>query len=127
MSVRVEQNKSLKVSDIELLPLPRVSEALQQIFSGRAQIRREQLDLERQLKENELRQRYCEEDNLHVQHFFAKEKTEKVVMLSTDSNIAAENQLLSHHFTIVVFASHLQHYRTWSLLPSFWLFSAVWL
>uniref|UniRef100_A0A3Q3XHY5 Kinesin-like protein n=1 Tax=Mola mola TaxID=94237 RepID=A0A3Q3XHY5_MOLML len=55
----------------------RVSEALQQIFSGRAQIRREQLDLERQLKENELRQRYCEEDNLHVQHFFAKEKTEK--------------------------------------------------
>ncbi|XP_076585727.1 kinesin-like protein KIF18A isoform X2 [Chaetodon auriga] len=55
----------------------RVSEALQQIFSSRAQIRREQLDLERQLKENELRQRYSEEDNLQVQYFCAKEKTEK--------------------------------------------------
>ncbi|XP_078103467.1 kinesin-like protein KIF18A isoform X2 [Sander vitreus] len=55
----------------------RVSEALQQIFSHRAQIRKEQLDLERQLKENELRQRYSEEDNLQVQYFCAKEKTEK--------------------------------------------------
>ncbi|KAF3686516.1 Kinesin-like protein KIF18A Marrow stromal KIF18A [Channa argus] len=55
----------------------RVSEALQRIFSSRAQIRREQLDLERQLKENELRQRYSEEDNLQVQYFCAKEKTEK--------------------------------------------------
>ncbi|XP_040056036.2 kinesin-like protein KIF18A isoform X1 [Gasterosteus aculeatus] len=55
----------------------RVSEALQQIFSGRAQIRKEQLDLERQLKENELRQRYTEEDNLQVQCFCAREKTEK--------------------------------------------------
>ncbi|KAM9366325.1 kinesin-like protein KIF18A [Symphorus nematophorus] len=55
----------------------RVSEALRQIFSGRAQIRKEQLDLERQLKENELRQRYSEEDNLQVQYFCAKEKTEK--------------------------------------------------
>ncbi|AWP01481.1 putative kinesin-like protein KIF18A [Scophthalmus maximus] len=55
----------------------RVSEALQQIFLSRTQIRREQLDLERQLKENELRQRYSEEDNLQVQHFCAKEKTEK--------------------------------------------------
>ncbi|XP_070765166.1 kinesin-like protein KIF18A [Enoplosus armatus] len=55
----------------------RVSEDLQRIFSGRAQIRREQLDLERQLKENELRQRYSEEDNLQVQYFCAKEKTEK--------------------------------------------------
>ncbi|XP_054901243.1 kinesin-like protein KIF18A isoform X2 [Poeciliopsis prolifica] len=55
----------------------RVSEALQSIFSSRAQIRREQLDLERQLKANELRQRYCEEDNLQVRHFCAKEKMEK--------------------------------------------------
>lgn len=55
-----------------------MSEALQQIFSGRAQIRREQLDLERQLKENELRQRYSEEDNLQIQYFCAREKTEKV-------------------------------------------------
>ncbi|XP_049896194.1 kinesin-like protein KIF18A isoform X2 [Epinephelus moara] len=54
-----------------------VSEALQRIFSGRAQIRKEQLDLERQLKENELRQRYSEEDNLQVQYFCAKDKTEK--------------------------------------------------
>uniref|UniRef100_A0A672F6H2 Kinesin-like protein n=1 Tax=Salarias fasciatus TaxID=181472 RepID=A0A672F6H2_SALFA len=54
-----------------------VFEALQRIFSSRAQIRQEQLDLERQLKENELRQRYSEEDNLQVQHFCAKEKTEK--------------------------------------------------
>ncbi|XP_041660030.1 kinesin-like protein KIF18A [Cheilinus undulatus] len=57
--------------------LKRVSEALQQIFLSRAQIRSEQLDLERQLKENELRQRYSEEDNLQVQYFCAKEKTEK--------------------------------------------------
>ncbi|XP_072236828.1 kinesin-like protein KIF18A [Leuresthes tenuis] len=55
----------------------RVSEALQRIFSSRAQIRREQLNLERQLKENELRQRYSEEDNLRVQYLCAKEKTEK--------------------------------------------------
>ncbi|XP_059215784.1 kinesin-like protein KIF18A [Centropristis striata] len=55
----------------------RVSGTLQQIFTGRAQIRKEQLDLERQLKENELRQRYSEEDNLQVQYFCAKEKTEK--------------------------------------------------
>ncbi|XP_076011963.1 kinesin-like protein KIF18A [Genypterus blacodes] len=55
----------------------RVSEALQRIFSSRAEIRREQLDLERQLKENELRQRYSEEDYLQVQCFCAKEKTEK--------------------------------------------------
>ncbi|XP_072321500.1 kinesin-like protein KIF18A [Eucyclogobius newberryi] len=55
----------------------RVSEALQRIFSSRAQIRQEQLELERQLKENELRQRYCEEDQLQVQYFCAKEKTEK--------------------------------------------------
>ena len=58
--------------------LSRVSESLQRIFSGRAQIRKEQLDLERQLKENELRQRYSEEDYLQVQCFCAKEKTEKV-------------------------------------------------
>ncbi|XP_008308225.1 kinesin-like protein KIF18A isoform X1 [Cynoglossus semilaevis] len=55
----------------------RVSEALQQIFLSRTQIRTEQLDLERQMKENELRQLYSEEDNLQVQHFCAKEKTEK--------------------------------------------------
>ncbi|XP_032415555.1 kinesin-like protein KIF18A [Xiphophorus hellerii] len=55
----------------------RVSEALQSIFSSRAQIRREQLDLERQLKANELRQRYSEDDNLQVQLFCAKEKMEK--------------------------------------------------
>lgn len=30
------------------------------------------------MKENELRQLYSEEDNLQVQHFCAKEKTEKV-------------------------------------------------
>ncbi|XP_061566307.1 kinesin-like protein KIF18A [Cololabis saira] len=55
----------------------RLSEAVQRVFSSRDQIRREQLDLERQLKENELRQRYSEEDNLQVQYFCAKEKTEK--------------------------------------------------
>lgn len=55
----------------------RVSETLWRIFSSRAQIRQEQLDLERQLKENELRQRYSEEDNLQVQYLCAKEKTEK--------------------------------------------------
>lgn len=137
------QTRLYKVPDIQTLcsffrslspsSLPsRVSEALQQVFSGRAQIRREQLDLERQLKENELRQQYCEKDNLYVQHFCAREKTEKVVMLAPlakDPNIPAENQLLSHHFLslfpIVVLASHLQHYRTESALHSIWLFSAA--
>eukprot|EP00064_Thunnus_orientalis_P002493 superscaffoldBa00000185_g2500 len=65
------------VSSQKQAEFKRVSEALQQIFSSRAQIRKEQLDLERQLKENELRQRYSEEDNLQVQYFCAKEKTEK--------------------------------------------------
>ncbi|KAK2853949.1 hypothetical protein Q5P01_006610 [Channa striata] len=65
------------VSSQKQAEIKRVSEALQSIFSSRAQIRREQLDLERQLKENELRQRYSEEDNLQVQYFCAKEKTEK--------------------------------------------------
>ncbi|KAG7235186.1 hypothetical protein INR49_003097 [Caranx melampygus] len=65
-------NSSQNQADIK-----RVSEALQRIFSSRAEIRREQLDLERQLKENELRQRYSEEDNLQIQYFCAKEKTEK--------------------------------------------------
>uniref|UniRef100_H2V4V3 Kinesin-like protein n=1 Tax=Takifugu rubripes TaxID=31033 RepID=H2V4V3_TAKRU len=75
-----EKNSSLgvsKVSSQNHTEVKRVSEALQQVFSGRAQIRREQLDLERQLKENELRQHYCEKDNLYVQHFCAKDKTEK--------------------------------------------------
>ncbi|TWW67965.1 kinesin-like protein KIF18A [Takifugu flavidus] len=75
-----EKNSSLgvsKVSSQNHAEVKRVSEALQQVFSGRAQIRREQLDLERQLKENELRQHYCEKDNLYVQHFCAKDKTEK--------------------------------------------------
>lgn len=70
-----------------------MSEALRQIFSNRAQIRGEQLDLERKLKENELRQRYCEEENLQVQCFCAKEKSEKVAaltLLHADSNIPAE-------------------------------------
>ncbi|KAM7406042.1 hypothetical protein PAMP_000446 [Pampus punctatissimus] len=66
------------VSSQKQAEFKRVSEALQQIFSCRAQVRKEQLDLERQLKENELRQRYSEEDNLQVQYFCAKEKTEKV-------------------------------------------------
>ncbi|XP_029902086.1 kinesin-like protein KIF18A [Myripristis murdjan] len=55
----------------------RASEALQRIFCSRAQIRSEQLDLERQLKENELRQRHSEEANLQAQSLCAKEKTEK--------------------------------------------------
>lgn len=83
-----------------------MSEALQQIFSSRAQIRREQLDLERQLKENELRQRYSEEDNLQVQYFCAKEKTEKVADAYTAIHrfhhprrkIAAES---SFHFSVL--------------------------
>ncbi|XP_068597934.1 kinesin-like protein KIF18A [Brachionichthys hirsutus] len=54
-----------------------LSDTLQQIFTSRAEIRKQQLDLERQLKENELRQRYSEDDNLRVQYFCAKEKTEK--------------------------------------------------
>ncbi|TNN80541.1 Kinesin-like protein KIF18A [Liparis tanakae] len=71
------QGASNMISSQKQADFKRVSEALQQIFSGRALIRKEQLDLERQLKENELRQRYTEEDNLQVQCFCAKEKTEK--------------------------------------------------
>lgn len=136
---RLAQTKSLtfKLSSFSRSLSPssfpsRVSEALQQVFSSRAQIRREQLDLERQLKENELRQHYCEKDNLYVQHFCAKEKTEKVPLLAPlakDPNIPAENPLLSHHFLslfpIVVLASHLQHYRKESALRSIWLLSAA--
>ena len=66
------------VCDLSLSP--RMSDSLQAIFSGRAQIRREQLDLERQLKENALRQRHSEEANQQVHLFCAKEKTEKVVV-----------------------------------------------
>uniref|UniRef100_A0A8C7XXR1 Kinesin-like protein n=1 Tax=Oryzias sinensis TaxID=183150 RepID=A0A8C7XXR1_9TELE len=74
---REEPGSLSLISSQKLAEFKRVSEALQQIFSSRGQIRREQLDLERQLKENELRQRYSEEDNLQVQYFCAKEKTEK--------------------------------------------------
>nr|XP_020462657.1 kinesin-like protein KIF18A isoform X2 [Monopterus albus] len=72
-----EEKNMVPVSSLKQAEFKRVSESLQQIFLNRAQIRREQLDLERQLKENELRQRYSEEDNLQVQCFCAKEKTEK--------------------------------------------------
>lgn len=76
-----EQNSSSGAAGMKTLTMEanfkRVSEALQSIFSSRAQIRQQQLELERQLKENELRQCYCEEDQLQVQFFCAKEKTEK--------------------------------------------------
>uniref|UniRef100_A0AAQ5Z4Q9 Kinesin-like protein n=1 Tax=Amphiprion ocellaris TaxID=80972 RepID=A0AAQ5Z4Q9_AMPOC len=72
-----KQRQEVMAKFVIKVSLSRVSEALQQIFSSRTQIRREQLDLERQLKENELRQRYSEEDNLQVQYFCAKAKTEK--------------------------------------------------
>ncbi|CAL9701581.1 unnamed protein product [Knipowitschia caucasica] len=76
-----ERNVSPGEVQVDNLPkqaeFKRVSEALQRIFSSRAQIRKEELELERQLKENELRQRYCEEDQLQVQYLCAKEKTEK--------------------------------------------------
>uniref|UniRef100_A0A8C6SBE1 Kinesin-like protein n=1 Tax=Neogobius melanostomus TaxID=47308 RepID=A0A8C6SBE1_9GOBI len=65
------------ILSINMMFVSRVSEELHSIFSGRVQIRQQQLELERQLKENELRQRYCEEDQLQVQYFCAKEKTEK--------------------------------------------------
>ncbi|XP_061559099.1 kinesin-like protein KIF18A isoform X1 [Phycodurus eques] len=76
------EDKKMSVSSNAISPqkkadVKRVSEFLQQVFSMRAQIRSEQLDLERQLKENELRQRYSEEDNLQVQYISAKEKTDK--------------------------------------------------
>ncbi|XP_077420765.1 kinesin-like protein KIF18A isoform X2 [Vanacampus margaritifer] len=67
-----------------LSPVFRVSESLQQVFSNRAQIKSEQLDLERQLKENELRQRYSEEDKLQVQYISANEKTEKTELQVND-------------------------------------------
>ncbi|XP_030015712.1 kinesin-like protein KIF18A [Sphaeramia orbicularis] len=73
----ITSGTSSVISSQKQAEFKRVSEALQRIFSSRAQIRKEQLDLERQLKENELRQRYSEEDNLQVQYFCAKEKTEK--------------------------------------------------
>ncbi|KAG7275547.1 hypothetical protein CRUP_013451 [Coryphaenoides rupestris] len=55
----------------------RWSASLQTLFSERAQIRREQLDQERRLKESELRQRHSEEARQQVHAFCAKEKTEK--------------------------------------------------
>ncbi|KAM6980644.1 kinesin-like protein KIF18A [Aplochiton taeniatus] len=59
------------------LEIEKVSESLQSVFSSRLQIRREQLVLERQLKENELRQHHSEESNQQAQLFCAKDKTEK--------------------------------------------------
>lgn len=73
----ITADSSNVISSQKQAEVQRVSETLRRIFSSRAQIRQEQLDLERQLKENELRQRYSEEDNLQVQYLCAKEKTEK--------------------------------------------------
>ncbi|XP_010888793.1 kinesin-like protein KIF18A [Esox lucius] len=55
----------------------KMSESLKSIFSSRTQIRKECLVLERQLKENELRQRISEECYHRVQLFSAKDKTDK--------------------------------------------------
>ncbi|XP_051919041.1 kinesin-like protein KIF18A [Hippocampus zosterae] len=72
-----DKNLAHTISPQKQADINRVSKSLQQVFSNRAQIRREQLDLERQLKENELRQHYSEQDNLQVQCIFANEKTDK--------------------------------------------------
>ncbi|XP_034047757.1 kinesin-like protein KIF18A isoform X2 [Thalassophryne amazonica] len=74
---KAEPGVSSMISSLKQTEVAKVSEALQQIFSSRTQIRNEQLDLERQLKENELRQHYSEEDNQQVQYFCAKNKIEK--------------------------------------------------
>lgn len=74
----IKQKLYLMITGWLLLFLDRVSESLQSIFSSRSQIRREHLVLERQLKENELRQRHSEECNQQAQLFGAKDKTEKV-------------------------------------------------
>ncbi|XP_019935694.2 kinesin-like protein KIF18A isoform X1 [Paralichthys olivaceus] len=83
------------ISSQRAAELKGVSEALQQIFSSRTQIRREQLELERQLKENELRQHYSEVDNLQVQTFCAKEKTEKATC-KHERKIASLNTQQQH-------------------------------
>ncbi|XP_061671495.1 kinesin-like protein KIF18A [Syngnathoides biaculeatus] len=77
-----EDKKVMTVSSNTISPqkkadITRVSELLRQVISMHAEIRREQLDLERQVKENELRQRYSEEHNLQIQYISAKEKIEK--------------------------------------------------
>uniref|UniRef100_A0A8C8GCV4 Kinesin-like protein n=1 Tax=Oncorhynchus tshawytscha TaxID=74940 RepID=A0A8C8GCV4_ONCTS len=76
-AVICERQLHLMITGWLLLFLDRVSESLQSIFSSRTQIRREHLVLERQLKENELRQRHSEECNQQAQLFSAKDKTEK--------------------------------------------------
>lgn len=65
------------VSTQNLAEMKKVSSSLQCVFSGRAQIRQEQLLLERQLKENELRQTHSREANLQIQLFCSKDKTLK--------------------------------------------------
>ncbi|XP_046898063.1 kinesin-like protein KIF18A isoform X2 [Hypomesus transpacificus] len=61
----------------KLAEMKKMSDSLHSVFSSQAQIRREQLLLERQLKDNKLRQHFSEETNLHVQLFCAKDKTDK--------------------------------------------------
>ncbi|XP_067105321.1 kinesin-like protein KIF18A [Osmerus mordax] len=65
------------VSSQKLAEIKKMSDSLHSVFSSQAQIRREQLLLERQLKDNKLRQHFSEETNLQVQLFCAKDKTDK--------------------------------------------------
>uniref|UniRef100_A0A3P8ZTN3 Kinesin-like protein n=1 Tax=Esox lucius TaxID=8010 RepID=A0A3P8ZTN3_ESOLU len=70
-------NKSIALVNKKHIFFVRMSESLKSIFSSRTQIRKECLVLERQLKENELRQRISEECYHRVQLFSAKDKTDK--------------------------------------------------
>lgn len=62
----------------KLAEIQKVSDSLRSVFSSRAQIRRQQLLLELQLKENHLRQLHSEESHLQVQLFGSRDKTDKV-------------------------------------------------
>ncbi|KAL1007360.1 hypothetical protein UPYG_G00085650 [Umbra pygmaea] len=55
----------------------KITDSLKSIFNSRTQIRKEHLVLERQLKENELRQHHTEEWFHQIQLFGSKEKTDK--------------------------------------------------
>ncbi|XP_061101701.1 kinesin-like protein KIF18A isoform X1 [Conger conger] len=71
----------------------RMEEVLQRLFASRAQIRKEQLILERQLKENALRQAHREECHRQIQLLCAQDKAVKQATCKRERRLAS---LLAH-------------------------------
>ncbi|XP_036400357.1 kinesin-like protein KIF18A [Megalops cyprinoides] len=85
----------------------RMEETLQKIFTSRVQIRKELLNLERQLKENELRQHHKEECHQQIQLLCAEDKAEKATckherrlasLLTHRQHLKRRLSEVGHHF-----------------------------